>query len=543
MLDNGIGTSQDFGRTWTRIKSSVGFRRRLIIPLFILLHLCITLALAYKLNIWIDEAYTLHTTGRNVRFAFDQALRLELQPPLYFILLSLWRDLNDSIFFTRLFSVLCSTLTIYVGTVVSRKFIENLHPGWFAAAIALHPFMVWAGTEIRVYAFVILLSALLLLLFYDGYLAEMPRSSARWLHGLVAMMALYTQYYAGYLLLANAFALLVLKRWPSLRSYLLAMIVVGICFTPMLSVVVDQVPALTKDVANSISFFQGLKVVCWRILRFLFPLNWYRPLAKPILSFGFGLIVATMFFVGTICSVVAVMFYSKKLHRSITPNAVAVWTATTVVTFCFIVTVHITGEKMLAARHMAILFLPLILSALFVIRVTAINKMILIWTLTTVLLSVTSVGVLCMQMAKSGDWDRVASYIMASEKPGQAILVFLADSKLPLTHYYKGQNSIVALPTEPQMETFDVYHRVLSDEQQIIRALQQVPKEHKQIWLVTDETFDFLGVDYRSHVLENFTKKYYSVERSKVFFGAKVRLLHRRPSGYWSTSTSNPSAQ
>ncbi|HEV7180287.1 MAG TPA: hypothetical protein VGN11_10450, partial [Candidatus Baltobacteraceae bacterium] len=64
--------------------------------------------LAYVLNIWQDEAYTLQTTSRGIVYAFHQAVAFEQSAPLYFLALTLWRHINDSVFFLRLFSVLCA---------------------------------------------------------------------------------------------------------------------------------------------------------------------------------------------------------------------------------------------------------------------------------------------------------------------------------------------------------------------------------------------------------------------------------------------------
>ncbi len=67
-------------------------------------NLLVTLPLAWLLNIWQDEAYTLQTTSNGVAYAFHQALSFEQNAPLYFVLISLWRSLGDGIFYLRLFS-------------------------------------------------------------------------------------------------------------------------------------------------------------------------------------------------------------------------------------------------------------------------------------------------------------------------------------------------------------------------------------------------------------------------------------------------------
>jgi hypothetical protein len=58
----------------------------------VLVNLSVTVPLAASLNIWEDEAFSLNTSGAGVGYAIRQALHFELQPPLYFVLLTLWRN-------------------------------------------------------------------------------------------------------------------------------------------------------------------------------------------------------------------------------------------------------------------------------------------------------------------------------------------------------------------------------------------------------------------------------------------------------------------
>ena len=57
----------------------------------------LSLTLSYFLNIRFDEAFTLDTTAHGVVYAFKQAIKFEQQAPLYFVALSLWRNIDSSI--------------------------------------------------------------------------------------------------------------------------------------------------------------------------------------------------------------------------------------------------------------------------------------------------------------------------------------------------------------------------------------------------------------------------------------------------------------
>lgn len=80
-----------------------------------LLHIAAALPLLLGLNLWVDEAYSLHTSHQPLGQVIVQAMRFEQQPPLYFAVLALWRWISPSVTWARLFSLLCTTLTVVVG--------------------------------------------------------------------------------------------------------------------------------------------------------------------------------------------------------------------------------------------------------------------------------------------------------------------------------------------------------------------------------------------------------------------------------------------
>ena len=106
------------------------------------------------------------------------------------------------------------------------------------AFFALHPYLLWTSLEIRVYALVVLLSILLLKFFVAGFCENENRRTAQILYGVTAIIALYTNYYLGFLLVGNFAALVVGRRWQSAKSYFRQMLIVGAVFAP-LAVAVD----------------------------------------------------------------------------------------------------------------------------------------------------------------------------------------------------------------------------------------------------------------------------------------------------------------
>lgn len=510
-----IGALQSSNQSWSKIRTLIGSDASPVtLNLLILLHLGITLTLSNLLNVWIDEAYTLHTTGNGLAYAFTQALRFELQPPLYFLLLSLWRKLNDSVFFARLFSVLCVGLTLKTVIGISRRYLPEVNPVWIIGTIAFNPLLIWAAVEMRVYALVLLISALLLLLFFDGFLQDEPRFASRALYVLVSILALYTQYYLGFLLVAPAFALLVLRRWRSLAAYLVGMGVVAICFLPMLTVGYSQRRTFSQNVVELNPFRENLIRIIWLIREYLLPLGWES------LEFFRRWILRL--------SILAVPVVLFKYRRHVTFRHVALWTILSISTLAFLLLLHVAGESALQDRHVAMLFLPTILSAFGVLALAARSRGLALAMAIALFFNAISLYEMYRPMAKSGDWNRVASYLMAEEKPGQAILVFHGGNSLPLSYCYKGPNVIVPIPRGDSFETYDDSKYGLKDESEITSALSSVEGEHQQLWLVTHDQCQSFGVDYNCGILEGYVNRNYSVLSDKTFYHSRVRLLQRK---------------
>jgi hypothetical protein len=497
------------GSAWPSVRGNP------VIHWLVLANLGITLSLALILNIWEDDASSLNTSGKDVFFAIQSALRFEVQPPLYFVLLNLWRSLSSSVFFASLFSVLCTTLSLCVVAKLSVRFNEGVHPGWIMAIVALHPFVIYAAVEIRVYALAILLSALLLLFFYDGYLSKWPRSKAQWYYVLIAILALYTQYFLGFLLVADAVALLVLRRWHEFRRYCFQMIIVAICFLPMLSAVQAQTNHV-GEFTQKPSLRKCIIFAPKRILEFVVPQHWMPRSGRSFFYFGCTALFALL------------LWRYRLAHRF---TGIALWTITGTLALSFASLLSFTGTQLMEQRHTAALFLPSVLSSFSLVQSISSRKALISFVIICLFFNAASLCHIYAPMAKAGDYSRVASLIRRSEAPNQPILVFTAEVALPLAYYYTGPNQLIPLPREETCQTFDLHRRVLKSEQEISTALSRVPGDHPSIWLVNiPGSCSYLNVDYNCPVLEAFVANHYSTQVDKIFYGSRVRLLRRVPS-------------
>ncbi len=525
--------------------------RSRVLRWFLALHLLLTVPLALSLNLWIDEAYSLDTTQLGVWGAGQQAITFENQPPLYFMLLSFWRSLGDylgladgaAIGWARLFSVCCLALVVVLAFPLARRYCPGIKPAWVVGAIAFNPYCIWTATEIRTYGFALLLSAVLLLSFFEGYWQtdEEPHSTGalwnarsrtsgwRGVHVGVAIASLYTNYFWGSLLIAQGVVLLVTRRWRMLRTYAVWMIGVSLLFSPMLFVLASHLAEQGSGMAlQTNSTTDALRTMLGRVLLYLWPSEF---LSGHLIAFV-GLRYGGLLGLGAIA-----IACRKRLSEI---QLVLV----TLVVICFVsltLVLDITENVALAARYSYPLFLPILLllfSCLSLLPKQGLRRALWAW---GAIALICYGGTLLHQysgLAKDGDWSRVAHFIQSNETIEQPVVVFSAEGVLPLRYYYDGVNPLVSLPEQTLGEKYSLRRFVIRDEAQIREVLmaQQMHRDlPSELWLVqgpryalegTGETAcDIWGIDLNCAALEQFIQDNYRVEQQKNFYGSKVQLL------------------
>ncbi len=186
--------------------------------------------------LWWDEGWSLYFASTDV----SELLRLtavDIHPPFYYLLLRLWTSpLGMGPLAVRLLSVLIGTASIPLLYVVARR-LSGRKAGFAAASLlAISPFHIYYSQEVRMYGLVTLLGLatfwFALKLWGDG------RRTVAWLgYVLAAGGALYTQYYAGFLLLVLNLLFLILwartrRPWRGVLPWLSAQLAVLLLFLP-----------------------------------------------------------------------------------------------------------------------------------------------------------------------------------------------------------------------------------------------------------------------------------------------------------------------
>ncbi len=467
-------------------------------------NLVITVPLAGVLNIWQDEAYTLETTSRGIGYAFAQAIGFEQNAPLYFAVMSIWRHAGDGIFLLRLFSVLCIAGTVLLLPGLARRYVPQVDGVLVAAVVACNPFVVWAAVELRVYALVVLISALLLRTFFDAFMEEHPGKGAAIAYAVCVAVALYTQYYLAFLVAAQGATLLLYNRRAILR-YALAGAAAALAFVPMLAIVPGQVQNF-KGIFAPPSIAQTCITLTGIVLRYVLPL--------PILH------AKNAYVVLVVVAILAAAFARPSL-KAIGRNPIVAMTAFAFAFFA--VGTYLSGVHVLD-RHAASLYVPATLSifaVLATVRFANGRRAVLVCSALVMALSLVTLVETYRHFAKPGDWARVAEYLQTHERNGEPIAVFEAENALPLAYYYKGANRIVPIPHGVDFRRYDVSRFVVENEAE----LQSTVPRASRLWLVTSGECASANVRFGCNRLEEFVARRYRIGADAQFFGTRVRLI------------------
>ena len=504
-----------------------------IIFAFALFHALIAIFPAYYLNIWADEASTLHTTQNGFFFALQNAFSIERQAPLYFWFLSLWRDISDSVFFARLFSIICSAVAVFLFFRLARKISNEKSAVFMTAFFAFHPYLFWASLEIRLYSLIILISILILDLFFDIFLQNEKSEHLRRkeiLFVAVSTVALYANYYLGFLLVGCFFALLVLRKLKEAKKYLFLMFAVGLFFLPLFLAMKSQLANNASGYQVEKSLGEGLRLFWNYFLTFVLPTELF-----PLSMTESSTISFVRLWIVRLAILAAIVLLIKK-RKIFDEKTLAFGTICAVIAGFMLAAYFALGPIYVAIRHAAILFAPVLFSVFAVAKAilpeTQTENKSFVKNFVPVFLSILiasffvySLYSLYPNFAKRGDWAKVASFIEANEKPSQPIIIFPNYDALSLPVYYKGANKIFPDDNFVVWDFEAAPESELSAKRQTDFVISEIPTDASEIWLLTDQSCE-IGEQCRP--LENFVEANYTTIETKYFYLEKVRLLRKK---------------
>lgn len=225
-------------------------RPRVLLLLLILAGTSLRLYTLGGQSLWYDEGVTATIAQRDL-MALTAWTANDIQPPLYYYLIAVWgRMAGWSEWALRLPSAFLGVATIPLLFAVARRLLGTagsaMTAGLLAATFAtVHPLLIYYGQEARMYTLLVCLSILLTYLLLRLADAPAPHTRLWAAYVVVAAAALYTHYFALFLLVGLGCAWMVdLRKRPGatqcLRRYAVANAAVIVLYLPWLANVLMQ---------------------------------------------------------------------------------------------------------------------------------------------------------------------------------------------------------------------------------------------------------------------------------------------------------------
>jgi 4-amino-4-deoxy-L-arabinose transferase-like glycosyltransferase len=211
---------------------SFSFHPKLILFCIFLIAFALRVARLDFQPLWWDEGYSLFFATRDLATMLDRTA-VDIHPPLYYATLQVWMLFaGKSDVAVRFFSVATGIASLSLLYALARRVSNQTIAMLAAFLMAIAPLHVYYSQEVRMYELVTLwcIASVYLLL----RLITSPNRDLWIAYILVSAAALYTQYYAAFVLVFQAIFILVTQTRTRLvlRFWLLTGISIAILYLP-----------------------------------------------------------------------------------------------------------------------------------------------------------------------------------------------------------------------------------------------------------------------------------------------------------------------
>jgi hypothetical protein len=484
----------------------------------LVLYFVFLIVVGYKQYVWTDEGFSLMTSSKSVSFAFNKALEVEFQPPLFYVLLNLWRSINSSYFFARMLSIILLFISVFpLKALLKEHFGERYK--FFTLVFLTNSFIIASALEIRYQSLMILLTILAEYFFLTGYYRENRKFTHRLIYIVIAIFGVYTQYYFSFLLIANFIVLVAFRKYKISFKYIFDMIwpVIGLALLlPYFNSQVDSQSSLCNP-TYSLMYYPNFIIQSILKMLVFFPkvINEYFQILVWATAVGLIFVLPLLLVKGKV--------YSKELFKNQYLFKVII------LMLLFTGMLTLIKYDMLPIRHLIVVFIPFWILCFSIVNLIKSDKLVIFLSITLILISLSISIFKNAPLQKGKEFKDVLTYVSDNEKAGENIVVYRNIVKLNLQPGYKGPNTIYAIPREIDYTEAPDYERdAIKNYYQLDSVFQNIPS--KIIWLVSTDNSSFKKsycVDYHDEILEEFVDKNFTVISSKQIEGIWVRKLIR----------------
>lgn len=426
-------------------------------------------------SLWVDEAYSEYTSRLSVVGSAVRALHYELQGPLYFSLLDIWRHINQSVMFARALSTLAAVGCVFMMAAIGRR-VGLKRWWWLGVAAACTPGLVWAASELRCYALVTFLSAVSLYC-YVGILTSSTTVARRDAFGYVisAVVGLYTFYYIGFVLAGQWVAAWVARRRALFLTGLLA--IVGCTLLPMVPTILWQAAVHPVDTVHY-DFATEPRYALFKTIGLI--IGEYEGRAD-ILSLHHVLPIALVIAL----SVPIVRTLASREHWDRLETALAVAVALPLATLWFLRLLNVVPVH--PQHFMALLPGLLLIYGIWFQRIAD------GWPRAAVGSALAAMTVTCLVSferhdVQVEDWRGAAQYVAAHAEPTALVLVYDPDRMLPFNDYFNAISRgipVHGVPIDVVLDRYNPYVYTIRDTAAVASRIEALGATTRPIWLVS----------------------------------------------------------
>ena len=410
--------------------------------------LIITIPLACRINIWYDEAYTLNTTSKSIVYAYKQAINFEMQPPVYFILLSIWRMVNETIIWARMLSILCILLSIFlINKLLINKIEFKFIPLLF---FTINPITIWAALEIRVYPLVILTSIAYLYFFDKYYIKYYNKLIYRIINIFSILIGIYIYYFFSFLVLGVLIYLIIDKR-KLLINYIVDLVIPTIGIIITLGWIFRHIEILYIE--EKIPDFTIIDFIRYSVFHIndVYLISLSSIGIEGYFAFVFRIIFLSLLVIIVITNKQKLSFYIRNIYIIIS----------IIIFICFAGVRYTLGEFYVLLPHSTIIFIPLFMAFISVLLVNKYRMLIALFFMFLIIINTISLFNEYKNIYKRFELKALVNYI--NNVPNEKPVFFYTNDSYEVLSYYINDKNIIPLPYEIDYSKFDYYNWIIKD--------------------------------------------------------------------------------
>jgi uncharacterized membrane protein len=188
---------------------------------------------------WIDEAYTI-TLAKHSIANIIKGTAADQHPPLFYLMLHYWFLFGSGVAYARLLTAILGVINVGQIILLGDKLGGPLIALPAGLLLAVSPVHIWYSKEVRMYILLVVFTTAATSILWDCL-----HGKNRWLlYCLFAVLALYSHYFAAFVLFAHAvFTLLwswLRKEWKTFYYWTGSMLFAAVAFIPWAPVAVYQ---------------------------------------------------------------------------------------------------------------------------------------------------------------------------------------------------------------------------------------------------------------------------------------------------------------